>query len=100
MKIAISSEGDNLKSMVSSVGARAPYYLIFEENKLVKTIKNPFQSGGGGAGFAVVQMLFDEGVELLYIGKIGDNMKSSLSEKNIDYKIINDQSVQQILDSI
>jgi len=86
MKIAIASEGKDIESNVSGRGARAPYYLIFEDKKLIETIKNPFAVGGGGAGFSVAYMLADKKINLVIAGKIGGNMKSALKEKGIDFK--------------
>ena len=57
MKVAISSVGKDENSKVSMAGGRAPYYLIFEDRKLVKVMSNPFRVGGGGAGFAVGSIL-------------------------------------------
>lgn len=85
MKVAIASLGENENSQISPVGGRAPYYLIFENKKLVKVIKNPFRIGGGGAGFGVAKMLADEGVEMVVAGRIGPNMKAALEEKGIKY---------------
>jgi len=85
MKIAIASTGESEDSEVSPVSGRAPYYLIFDDGKLVKTIKNPFRIGGG-AGFGVAQMLADEGVDLVISGSFGGNMRSTLESKNIKYK--------------
>jgi len=86
MKIAIASEGEDIKSNVSERGARAPYYLIFENKKLVEVIKNPFAVGGGGAGFSVAYMLADKKVNSIIAGKIGGNMESALKEKGIKFK--------------
>jgi predicted Fe-Mo cluster-binding NifX family protein len=99
MKIAIASLGEDENAQISPVGGRAPYYLIFENGKLVKVIKNPFRIGngpscgssiwgwgGGQIGFGVAQMLIDEGVELVIAGKIGPNMKTALETKNIKWK--------------
>ena len=47
MKTAIASENKTVDSSVSGAGARAPFFLIFENDELVKTIKNPFRVGGG-----------------------------------------------------
>ena len=86
MKIAIASEGETNESKISEKGGRAPYYLIFEDKKLIEAIKNPFATGGGGAGFSVAYMLAEKKVNLTIAGKIGGNMISALKEKGIDFK--------------
>jgi predicted Fe-Mo cluster-binding NifX family protein len=97
MKKAIASDGESKKNKVSLVGARASYFLIFEDDKLVKSIKNPFKSGGGGAGFGVADMLSEEGVNLLISGKIGENMKGALEEKGIDYKEVENSTIEEVI---
>ena len=57
MKIVVASQGKNQDSEVSLQSGRAPYYLIFEDDKLIKTIKNPFRLGGGGAACWPKKML-------------------------------------------
>lgn len=86
MKIAIASEGKDEDSEISSRGGRAPYYLIFEDKKLIETIKNPFSAGSGGAGFSVAYMLAEKKVDLVVAGKVGGNMVSALKEKGIEFK--------------
>ena len=94
MKVAISSNGKDMDSMVSGSSGRAPYYLIFENGKLIKPLKNPFRFGGGGAGFGVAEVLSDENVELVISGKFGDNMKEALVSKGIKYKEVSDLSIK------
>ena len=86
MKIAIASEKKTIDSEISSRGGRAPYYLIFEDKKIVETIKNPFAIGGGGAGWSVAHMLADKKVSLVVAGKIGPNMTFALKEKGIRFE--------------
>ena len=86
MKIAIASEGKDENSEISLRGGRAPYYLVFEDKKLIEAVKNPFATGGGGAGFSVAYMLADKKVDLVIAGKIGGNMESALNEKKIKFK--------------
>jgi predicted Fe-Mo cluster-binding NifX family protein len=86
MKIAIASEGKTINSEISQRGGRAPYYLIFENKKLVETIKNPFVKGSGGAGFSVAYMLFEKNIRLVVAGKIGGNMRNALNEKDIKFR--------------
>lgn len=99
MKIAVSSTGKNENSQISEVSGRAPYFLIFEDKKLIKTIKNPFAIGGGGAGFGVVQMLANEKVNLVISGKFGPNMLGAFKEKNIKSKEISGKTVKQVIES-
>ena len=87
MKIAIASEGKDLDSEISLRGGRAPYYLIFENGKLIETIKNSFSVGGGGAGWSVAYMLSGKNVSLFIASQIGPNMESALKEKGIEIKI-------------
>jgi len=86
MKIAVASEGKDLDSEISERGGRAPYYLVFEDKRLVETIKNPFAAGGGGAGFSVAYMLAEKKVGLVIAGKLGGNMISALNEKGIEFR--------------
>lgn len=87
MKIAIASTGKTIDSKISPVGGRAHFYLIFEDNKLIKVISNPFRVGGGGAGFSVARMLINEKVDLVISGNFGPNMLNAFREKNIKVKI-------------
>lgn len=99
-KIAISSVGKDENSEVSFVSGKAPYYLIFEDSKLVKVISNPFKIGGGGAGFSVAEMLADEEVEFVISGKFGQNMKNVFDSKNIRYKEISGVTVKEALKEV
>jgi len=86
MKIAIASEGESEISEISEKGGRAPYYLIFEDKKLIEAIKNPFATGGGGAGWSVAHMLAEKKANKVIAGKIGGNMVSALKEKGIQFQ--------------
>jgi predicted Fe-Mo cluster-binding NifX family protein len=100
MKIAIASSGKDEKAQVSPVSGRAEFYLIFEDKKLVETISNPFQHGGGGAGIGVAQMLANKGVEMVISGKFGPNMTTFLDEKKIKYKVVLDKTVKEALEEL
>jgi len=97
VKIAIASEGKDEDSEISSRGGRAPYYLIFEDKKIIETIKNPFASGSGGAGFSVAYMLADKKVDLVVAGKVGGNMVSALKEKGIGFKEESGKKVNEVI---
>lgn len=86
MKIAIASESKKQDGEISQRAGRSKYYLIFESGKLIKTIKNPFAMGSGGAGFSTAYMLANEKVNLIVAGRIGPNMQMALKEKKIKFK--------------
>jgi len=87
MKIAIATVDKSAQSQISTRGGRAPYYLIFnQEGELLETIKNPFSTGGGGAGTGVAKMLGDKNVDIVIAGEVGEKMAESLKNKNIEFK--------------
>ncbi len=85
MKIAIASTTQDEQGEIS-VGGRAPYYLIVEDGKIEKSIKNPFAVGGGGAGISVAKMLADLSVEKVISSHFGDKMTRSLEERGINFE--------------
>ncbi|MCK4552720.1 NifB/NifX family molybdenum-iron cluster-binding protein [Candidatus Pacearchaeota archaeon] len=97
MKTAIASEDKDIDSEISPRGGRAPYYLIFEDNKLVETIKNPFAVGSGGAGWSVAHLLAEKKVDLVIAGKIGPNMQTALKEKAIEFREETGKKIKEII---
>ncbi len=100
MKIAIASTNKTEESQVSSVGGRAPFYLIFENKKLVKALSNPFRVGGGGAGFGVAKMLTNEKVDLVVSGNFGPNMANALESSGIKTKVVQGKTVKEALKEV
>ena len=78
---------DKPDSEIAINAARAPFFLIFNDQTFVKSIKNPFVVWGG-AWFAVADLLKAEWCELFIAKKLWDNMKQKLEELEISYKII------------
>ena len=98
MKVAIASNGKDENAKVSEKSGRAPYYLIFENGKLAKVVKNPFRIGGGGAGFGVAEMLSDEKVEMVVSGKFGPNITGVFESKGIQFKKMSNITVKEALE--
>ncbi len=97
MKTAVASEGKDENSEVSPRGGRAPYYILFEDKKVVETIKNPFAKGSGGTGFSVAYMLAEKKVNLVVAGKAGENMVSALKEKGIEFREEKNKKVSEVI---
>ena len=91
---------EDIELLVSDEGGRAPYYLIFEDSKMVEVWENPMRSGGGGAGWGVVAVLAEKGVKKVVVGKIGNNMQEALLKNNIEFLEKSGVSVQEILQEI
>ncbi|ABO35135.1 conserved hypothetical protein [Methanococcus maripaludis C5] len=100
MRIAIASEGKDSNSEISSAAARAPYFLIYEDNKLIEAMKNPFAIGGGGAGWSVAHIMAKNKVDLFIAGKIGENLESALKGKNITFKEESGKKVSDIFEKM
>ncbi|MBA2862986.1 NifB/NifX family molybdenum-iron cluster-binding protein [Methanococcus maripaludis] len=100
MRIAIASEGKDLNSEISTAAARAPYFLIYEDKKLVESMKNPFAIGGGGAGWSVAHIMAQKEVELFIAGKLGENLETALNGKNIKFREDSGKKVSDILDEL
>ncbi|MBD3209438.1 hypothetical protein GF367_03390 [Candidatus Woesearchaeota archaeon] len=97
MKIAIAAQGTDKTSKVSERGGRAPYYLIFEDGELIEAFKNPFATGGGGAGFAVPKALAQKGVEKVIGKQFGGNMLRAMEETGIVMAETTEQTVEEAL---
>ncbi|MBN2127756.1 MAG: NifB/NifX family molybdenum-iron cluster-binding protein [Candidatus Diapherotrites archaeon] len=83
MKKAIACVTNSVDSEISEKAARASFILIFEDNELIESIKNPFAVGGGGAGFSMAKLLADKGVNEFIAGASGSNLESALKDKGI-----------------
>jgi len=87
MKIAIASTKKDESGEVSQRGGRAPFYLIYnEERNLLEVIKNPVEQGGGGVGPYVAKMLAKKEVTTFVAEKIGLNMQQAFEQFDIKYR--------------
>ena len=73
------------KYNISQNASRAPYFTVFENDKFVKSIKNPFVSWWW-AWFAVADLLKKEWCKKFIAWKIWWNLKDKLDEYWIKYE--------------
>lgn len=87
MKIAVSTDGQNLGSRVSPVFGRCPYFVMVEtdDHDIVdsEVVENTAINQSSGAGTAAAQLVGDEGVEALISGAVGPRAFSALKKWNI-----------------
>ncbi len=88
MIVAVATDGDSPDSPVSVRAARAPYFQIYKDGKLVEVIRNPFAIGGGGAGWSVAYMLAEKGVNVFVAGNAGPNFQTALAQRGIRLVIV------------
>ena len=87
MKIAISSTGDKLDSLLSPVFGRCKYFIIAEiEDKKIKSskaIENLAINQFGGAGITAAQNVGNKKVEVVISGAVGPRAFSVLQQLGI-----------------
>lgn len=86
MIIAIAAIDPDLNAQVALHGARAPYYLLFDDQGiLIDSLVNPFVQVDQGAAPRAALFLSDNGVTLLAAGDFGPRLISELEQRGIRY---------------
>lgn len=84
MKIAITSTGQTLDSLVDERFGRAAYFLIAEtETTDFSVIENKNVAAAGGAGIGSAKSIIDAGAEAVVTGSCGPNAHRTLSAVGI-----------------
>jgi len=84
MKIAITSTGQTLDSLVDERFGRAAYFLIAEtETTDFSVIENKNVAAAGGAGISSAKSIIDAGAEAVVTGGCGPNAHRTLSAVGI-----------------
>jgi predicted Fe-Mo cluster-binding NifX family protein len=85
MKIAVATESNDSNAKVSAQGARALYFLIFdEEGALNEVISNSHASDEKHVGLSVANMLYQIGVNKVVAGRFGPKFKETLHRNQIE----------------
>ena len=84
MKIAVATESNEPSSHVSTQGARALYFLLFnEDGNFNEILENPFVNNEKHVGPSVANMLSKIGVNKVIAGRFGPNFKEALVANKI-----------------
>ena len=84
MKVAIATENDNPSSEISTQGARALYFLIFnKDGDLSEILENPYVSNESHVGPDAANMLIKLNVTTVIAGRFGPKFKDALERSHV-----------------
>ena len=85
MKVAVSSNGDNLDAQLDPRFGRCVFFLVVNPDDLsFEAFNNESAAQGGGAGIQAAQFLASQGVEAVITGHCGPNAMQTLSAAGVD----------------
>ncbi len=85
MKIAVSTMGNTLESMMDQRFGRAAFFIIVDSETMeFEAINNEAAASAGGAGITSAQSVVDKGVEAIITGNVGPNAMNVLNAAEID----------------
>ena len=89
MTIAIAATAPEQNGQIAMHGARAPFYLLFDEQgNMLEVLANPVVQAEGGAAPQAALFLADKGVTLLAAGDFGSRFVSELEERGISHALM------------
>ena len=85
MKIAIATENNDPTAVISSQGARALFFLLFDaDGKLIEILENPYTSDATRVGPNVANLLIDLHITKVVAGRFGAKFKEELEKKHVE----------------
>ena len=88
MKIAVTSQGNNLDSQIDPRFGRGAYFLIVDPETLDwQAEPNPGKSASGGAGIRAAQFVSEQGCSAVISGDFGPNAFEALAAAGISMYI-------------
>jgi len=85
MKVAVSSNGEDLNAQLDPRFGRCAYFLVIDpDNMSFEAFENKSAVQGGGAGIQAAQFLASKGVEAVITGNCGPNAVQTLSAAGVE----------------
>ena len=85
MKVAVSSNGEDLNAQLDPRFGRCAYFLVVNpEDMSFEAFNNESAAQGGGAGIQAAQFLASQGVEAVITGNCGPNAVQTLSAAGVE----------------
>lgn len=86
MKIAIAATSPDDKGAICRRGARAAYYLVFDETAALREVlPNPFKDYDRAVGVRVADYLAEKGIDMVAAANFGTGFATALDSKGIRY---------------
>ncbi|WP_422445040.1 NifB/NifX family molybdenum-iron cluster-binding protein [Thermoanaerobacterium sp. DL9XJH110] len=99
MKVAITSTGSDLDSMVDERFGRCRYFIFVDpDTEEFEAMENEYTGGTHGTGVQVAQFIVDKGVSALITGNVGPNAMRVLTESGIKVFTTNSMSVREAVE--
>lgn len=100
MKIAVSSNGNDLSTPVSPVFGRCPYYLFVDtESMEFEAVANPAISAPGGAGIQAAQFVASQGAKAVLTGNVGPNAFNVLQAAGVQVFTVAGGTVKEAVEA-
>jgi predicted Fe-Mo cluster-binding NifX family protein len=103
MKIAITSSGNSMESLLDRRFGRCAYFFIYDQHDgSMEIIPNPNKDREEFAGPASVQLVASKNVQKIISGEFGLKIKSLLDSQKIQMIVIQDKeiSINQIINML
>jgi predicted Fe-Mo cluster-binding NifX family protein len=98
MKIAVSSSGKNLDSLIDPRFGRCAYFLLVEtDNMNFEVFDNQSIASGGGVGIQSAQFISSKGAKAVITGNCGPNAVKTLAAGGIEVFLGNTGIVREVL---
>ena len=98
MKIAVSSSGKNLDSLIDPRFGRCAYFLLVETDDMnFEVFDNQSIASGGGAGIQSAQFISSKGATAVITGNCGPNAVQTLAAAGIEVFLGNTGIVREVL---
>lgn len=95
MKVAITSTGNSLESIIDRRFGRCAYFVIYDtENKAIEIFPNSNKDSEEGAGPASVQLVASRNVTKIVSGEFGIKIKSLLDSLKIQMIMLKESDIK------
>ena len=85
MKVAVSSNGDNLDAQLGARFGRCAFFLVVNPDDMsFEAFNNESAAQGGGAGIQAAQFLASQGVDAVITGNCGPNAVQTLAAAGVE----------------